>query len=446
MNVATDAPPIKVLFVDDELAILKSVKRMSRQEPWDVKLAESGEQALKLIQEHDFDVIVSDMRMPKMDGAALLKRSYEISPQSIRIILSGYSDAKALQEALNEAHIFKYLTKPWTNDGLRSVIEEAWQQRQSALKNNSLIEESEQKNKTLSKVALIMDKKAKERDIEVDQAMSIINAMNEQAQTRLMEALNVLNQIVEWKEGRDAGHSRFVAHYAEKIAQKLGWDDNQTQDLVIAAMLHRIGMLCLPEELASKPYFSLSVEEREKLSSYPSWGEKAIKQISSLKNVAKIIRHHREFVNGKGIPDQLAHTDIPIESRIICLLGDYFDAFNGRLDKQINGIDQAKAYISSWAGKRYDTSIVNCLLGLLEHKEEHNWPTCYLRSNELKEGMIIHSDVIASNGLLLLKEGSCLTKDMIQHIIEFEKHHSEEYDIHVAVDTSESEKSGAETL
>ena len=431
---------IKILFVDDEAAILKAVRRFGRTRAWDVTIANSGAEALEKMKAEEFDVIVSDMRMPKMDGAELLGLSYKIWPKTVRIILSGYSDSEALQSAVNEAHIFKYLTKPWNDEELAKVISEAAHQRQLELKKESMVEATEQKSKTLGKVALLLDKKAKERDIEVEQAMSIIQTMNSQAQTRLMESLNVLNQIVEWREGRDAGHSRFVAHYAEKVADKLGFDDSQTQDLVIAAMLHRIGMVCLPEALCTKPRYNLNAEERESYASYPTWGEKALKQAPSLNSVAKIIRHHQEYVNGKGLPDALGHNEIPVESKILCVLGDYFDAFNGRLEKHISGSEQAKEFILSWSGKRYDTKITELFFSVLEQKIDDCWQVMNVTSDELQTGMVINADVVADSGLLLLKEGAKLSNEMIQHILEFEKQNNENYSIRVAVDTCAPEK------
>jgi response regulator RpfG family c-di-GMP phosphodiesterase len=434
---------IKVLFVDDEVAILKSIRRFCRARGWDVTLANSGAEALDKMAADEFDVIISDMRMPQMDGAAVLEHAYKSHPNTARIILSGYSDSDAMQHAVNEAHIFKFISKPWDDDELAEVITNAAAQKKADEERAELAEATEQKSQTLGKVALLLDKKAKESSMEVEQAMSIINTMNSQAQTRLMESLNVLNQIVEWREGRDAGHSRFVAHYAEKIAAALSFSESQTQDLVIASMLHRIGMVCIPESICSRPYYELSPEEREKFMSYPKWGEKALKQAKSLAAVAKIIRHHREYVNGRGLPDGLVHNDIPIESKIICLLGEYFDVFNGRLDRNISGTEQAKEYISSWEGKRYDTQLTQIFLKLLEQKSEECWQIRDIESSELEPGMIIDADVIADSGILLLTKGTKLTNEMIQHIVEFEKQNNEKYSIKVAIDTCKNEQEEA---
>jgi len=257
MQTPSNTEKLSVLFVDDEHPILKAMRRLGRSQGWDVTLANSGQEALELLEEFEFDVIVSDMRMPHMSGAELLEHAAKICPFTVRIILSGYSDKEALQHAINKASIYRFLTKPWLDEELVETILDAMQFRQSNLQQAQLITKTEERSRTLGKVALLLDKKAKERDIEVEQAMSIINTMNLQAQSRLTEALGVLNQIVEWREGRDAGHSRFVGRYAEKIAQRLEWNEKQSENLLIASMLHRIGMVCLPDNLCSRPVYDL---------------------------------------------------------------------------------------------------------------------------------------------------------------------------------------------
>jgi len=441
MQAAMNQEKSRILFVDDELAILKSMRRLSRANGWDVTLANSGQEALEILEKQEFDVIVSDMRMPHMSGAELLEQTHALYPNMVRIILSGYSDKLAIQHAINEAHIFKFLTKPWIDDELVAVVGEAIQFREDELRQAELAVKTEERSKTLGKVAILLDKKAKERDIEVEQAMSIIKTMNSQAQSRLLESLNVLNQIVEWREGRDAGHSRFVALYSEKIGRALGMSDGEIEDLLIAATLHRIGMVCLPDTLSKRPYYDLSNDERKIYESYPSWGAKALKQAASLKNVAHIIRHHREYVNGKGIPDQLTDQDIPLASKIICLVGDYFDAFNGRLEKNITGTKQATEYIQSWMGKRYDTNIAKLFFSALEHIEDNCWQVKTVRSPDLAAGMIIDADVVAKTGVLLLKKGAKLCDDSIKHIQEFERQNREQYSIRVAIDNCKHEES-----
>jgi len=102
-----------VLFVDDEERLLSSLKRGLIDEPYKCLFANSGLEALELLSKNKVHVIVSDMRMPEMNGLELLRKVREKYPDIIRIVLSGYTQISTLLLAINEGHIFKYITKPW---------------------------------------------------------------------------------------------------------------------------------------------------------------------------------------------------------------------------------------------------------------------------------------------------------------------------------------------
>jgi DNA-binding NtrC family response regulator len=102
-----------ILFVDDELRLLRSVERGMLDEPYHLLFAESGKDALKLLAENEVHVLVTDMRMPEMTGLELLKIVKEQYPQIVRIVLSGYTQVTTLLTAINQGEIFRFITKPW---------------------------------------------------------------------------------------------------------------------------------------------------------------------------------------------------------------------------------------------------------------------------------------------------------------------------------------------
>jgi DNA-binding NtrC family response regulator len=111
----------KILCVDDEPFILNSIERIFSEE-FDVFKAVSGADALNLIQQHDFDVIISDQRMPGMTGTEFLEKARHHAPRAIRVLLTGYADLEAVRSAVNEGEVFRYITKPWNNKDLRTVV------------------------------------------------------------------------------------------------------------------------------------------------------------------------------------------------------------------------------------------------------------------------------------------------------------------------------------
>lgn len=116
---------IKVLFVDDEASILIALRRLCRNMGWDIYTAESGDQGLAIIDEHRIDLVVSDMRMPNMNGAQFLEKVVERSPSTVRILLTGYSEVTATVAAIDKGKIFCHCTKPWDNDEFREILNQA---------------------------------------------------------------------------------------------------------------------------------------------------------------------------------------------------------------------------------------------------------------------------------------------------------------------------------
>ncbi|MDN2701812.1 response regulator [Janthinobacterium sp. SUN100] len=127
-TVAADAvaPPRTLLLVDDEPNILASLKRLLRRDGYHILTAASGQEGLEVLASHAVDVIVSDQRMPGMLGADFLRKAKLLCPQTIRIMLSGYTELQAVTDAVNEGAIFKFLTKPWEDHQLREHIAEAF--------------------------------------------------------------------------------------------------------------------------------------------------------------------------------------------------------------------------------------------------------------------------------------------------------------------------------
>jgi DNA-binding NtrC family response regulator len=120
----------KIMIVDDEPANLRLLERLFRQD-YKVITAGSGEEALELLAHHDTALLITDQRMPDMSGLELLKQTAELRPHMVRMILTGYTDVGTLVEALNSGLVYKYLTKPWTNEELRLTVTRAMQHYES---------------------------------------------------------------------------------------------------------------------------------------------------------------------------------------------------------------------------------------------------------------------------------------------------------------------------
>ena len=156
-----------LLFVDDEQIILTALHRLFRREGYQILLANSGKEGLELLGENEVSLIISDQRMPEMIGAEFLARSQEISPHSIRIMLTGYSNIEAATQAINEGGIYRYITKPWDDDDIKMIVHEALARLDLEAENRQLTEELKVKNAELEDFNAKLEKKVRERTREL---------------------------------------------------------------------------------------------------------------------------------------------------------------------------------------------------------------------------------------------------------------------------------------
>lgn len=413
-----------ILFVDDERSILNSIKRVVRPLDWNVTFVTSGEEALELMANESYAVVVSDMRMPGMNGSEFLAKVKELQPFAVRVLLSGYADIHDVRDAVNNAGIFNYLPKPWCSDSLVEVIEGAIELHEQQVEEDTQNKKTKAKSVTLGKIALILDKKAKERDIEVDQALTLVDCIHTQMQSRFKDSVKVLNQIIDWKEGRDTNHTKFVMKYAERIANELELG-NDVDDILTAATLHRVGLVGLPDKFSVTPYFRLNKEEKAMFDTYPVLSEAALASADSLKGAAKLIRHQKEHANGTGKPDGLNYRQIPVGSQIICLLSDFYELANGKLEQNISGIQKALEYIELWLGKKYCQPVYDVFIRVFDRDCELLECSRLIRSGDFESGMVLEQDIVSSAGAVLVSSGTELTSVIIQKIISLENEDTE---------------------
>lgn len=168
----------KVLFVDDEVDILNSIKRSVVFEDYSTITALSGEKAIEIIENNNISVIVSDMRMPKMNGFDLLKKVKEISPDTIRIVLSGYNQLTQILATVNSIGVFKYITKPWDDElEFLPAIRDAVNYYNLKLENDFMKKELKDKNNKYEDLLIIKDELIRRTELDVFNIKSINNSI-----------------------------------------------------------------------------------------------------------------------------------------------------------------------------------------------------------------------------------------------------------------------------
>ncbi|HBE02795.1 MAG: hypothetical protein A2096_03735 [Spirochaetes bacterium GWF1_41_5] len=179
----------KILFVDDEKNILSAVKRSFRDSGYEVLFAESGKEALARLTENQVSVIITDMRMPEMDGAEFLEKAEKIQPDAVRMALSGYSDRDTILRAVNSGHIWRYIAKPWEDSDLLMAINNALQLYENVCEKKRLTHE-------LAVINASLELEVQRRTRELNSRTEVLNMMLEDADTRkvLEKACSLLSE------------------------------------------------------------------------------------------------------------------------------------------------------------------------------------------------------------------------------------------------------------
>ncbi len=347
----------RVLCVDDEQNILEGYQRSLRKD-FRIDIANGGNSALELIRANGpYAVIVSDMRMPEMDGVQLLARVKELAPETVRIMLTGNADQQTAIEAVNEGNIFRFLNKPCPPESLKNSL-------LAAIKQNHLI-----------------------------------RAEKELLEKTLTGSLQVLTDILSMVNPTAFGRASRVRRLVRELATIMKLDDSWQVE--IAAMLSQIGCITVPEETLSKVYEGkpLSADEKRMIENHSKIAHDLIARIPRLEAVAEII----------------AGQDAVTESERALLLRLALD-----FDKLIEGeksSSEAFAEIESRGG-RYSVNAINALREVVAHSETM-YQQREVSIDELTEHMIIADDIVASTGILLVAKGQEATASLKMRLQNF---------------------------
>ena len=404
----------RILCVDDEPSILSSLRRLFRANGYRILTAESGAAGLAMLETEPVDLIISDMRMPEMDGAQFLEKVRNSWPDTIRLLLTGYSDIQSILDAINRGEIFRYITKPWDDNDILLVVRHALERKALEQEKRRLEELSQRQNEELKELNASLEKKVEARTVE-------LNSANDKLKTNFLTSIKVFSGMIEMRSEHLAGHSRRVADLARKIALKMGQTPQETQEIFIAALMHNIGKISFSDELLAKPLNLMNGEMLGAYRKHPIRGEQLLMPLENLRGAAKIIRSQQERFDGQGFPDALAGLAIPIGARILAIASDYYNLQIGGMIQRCLPAQEAMAVMLKSRGTRYDPIALNAFESIITGKEvEEAVPESLLTTRQLQPGMVIARDLVTHDGVLLLSVEHVLNERLIQQILDFE--------------------------
>ena len=322
--------PLKIMIVDSEPADLRRLGSFLGN-TYNVLGAGSGEEALRLLEQHDVALLITDRRLPWMTGTELLEQAAQLRPHMVRIILTAETDAKALVEAINRGQIYRYVTKPWAGEDMRLTVVRALQHYEVTRSRH----EADETNKRL--------------------------ARRLQAMTR-----GVVRAIADTLEAKDRyvyGHARRVSGYAAAIGRRLRLSTPLLEQLSLAALLHDVGKISTPDSVLLKPG-ALTEEERAVVRLHSERGARLLAAVPEMEEVASAVRHHHENYDGTGYPARLAGERIPLASRIIHVADAYDAMTSPRPFRDALDHERAMRALTEGAGTQFDPEVVAAFCGL----------------------------------------------------------------------------------
>ncbi len=312
-----------ILFVDDEQGVLKAVERLFRQADKEVLTALSGAEALKLFDEFEIAVLVSDQRMPEMLGTELVERVKVLSPNTVRIILSGYTDLRYLLEAINNGEIFRFITKPWDDDELISFVEMALEQYQQNMNFNSQEE----------------------------------------------QVLLALAQTIELKDPYTRGHCDRVAKLAMELAKRVGLEEGVIRSICHGSWLHDCGKIGVHEDILNFPG-PISGDQVVQIKKHPNSGALIAQKANLPETVVNVIRYHHERIDGQGYPDGLSGEEIPIEAKIVAVADVYDSLATDRPYRKACSPEKIEKIMSEFRGCALDEELLDILMNEIVPESE----------------------------------------------------------------------------
>lgn len=355
----------RILCVDDEPHVLEGLQRVLRN-AFDVSVANSGPAALaRLAEAETFEVVVSDMRMPGMTGAVLLAEFRVKAPDTVRMLLTGQADLDSAIAAVNEGHVFRFLTKPCPPATLVTALRAATQQYRLLTTERVLLEQT------------------------------------------LLGSVRALTEVLSLTHPETFGPATLQHERARAVAQRLHLPD--AWHVEVASMLASVGYVVLPSDVliklnAGKP---LDETEREMVARVPSVVERITSHIPRLEKVQEVLKHLPDTAGGAVAK---ATGEVPIGAKILRAVRALASA-EARLGDSERALTELVAERDRYDGAILDALIEDCRARVPEVRS--------LRCRELQVGMVLLDEVKTETGMLLVARGQRVTTQLLMRLENF---------------------------
>jgi response regulator RpfG family c-di-GMP phosphodiesterase len=422
---------LTLLLLDDVQDILNALKRLLRKD-YTIVTFNEGQEALVYLEENPVDMIMSDMRMPNMDGAEFLTKSRDIQPNAIRLLLTGFSDMDSTIKAINDGGVYTYIGKPWDNQELKVTLAKASEHYLLKEEAKKLNEQIAKANEELAEFNHSLELKVNQRTAALQASTKKLNGALNTQKDLLYDVLDMMSATIEYRTGFSPGHSKRIAIQCKTLAKFMKLGDVDCRRIYLCALLHEIGTVGLTDEVLKSSTLGAGKLD-DALMTHPIIGAEIVGKVKRFALLTENILHQNENIDGTGFPGHLSGEDIPIGARIIRVVKDFDFLIAGKANDKKMSIANSYAWMKERSGVWYDRDVLKSFIDLLGKREsDENEMEFSVGIEALKPGDKLLEDLILHNGNVMLKAGQEINDTMVEKLKEYEETYNTKVTLFIA--------------
>ena len=398
-----------LLLVDDDENVLKSLQRLFRQEK-DIQVftAEDARSAVAQLKKSPVDLLISDERMPQIEGHKLVQYVKQHYPGVIRIILTGYADTEAMRSAVNRGEVYRYLFKPWDDNELLVTVRNALQLAEAERKKQEYARELEAMNEQL-------EEKVQQRTRDLEKALKIISAQRDSTRKQLMGTAHFLDSVRALidKQSRSSHLAFRIRGMIAMVGGQLELPAEEQKAAELCAYFYRIGSLAEKKQPPAERNRAADHSSAEQNLQNENLLKKSADLITSVLNYPELgdaILYSTENYDGSGQPEGRAGDAIPLASRLFRIAYDYEDIQVRRRCSQKTAAD----FIFQHKDRLYDPQMAQALYD--NFQTDRSAPVLQISVDELREGMVLAEDIYLDNGVLYLAAETKISPEIYKRL------------------------------
>ncbi|MFQ3193273.1 MAG: response regulator RpfG family c-di-GMP phosphodiesterase [Colwellia sp.] len=398
-----------VLCVDDEIIILRTLQRLFHHKSYKIIVANSAKNALEILEKTAINIIVSDIRMPEIDGANLLEKVANSYPDTYRIVLSGYADFESTVKAINLGKINRFINKPWHNDDLINAVEEGLEIIRLKQENQNLKRKIEKKNTLLNGLNHDLEEKVNLRTKQIRASLTINERDNKAGERMLFNFIAISPNL-------NADFAKNVGQLAGRLAEKFNIDKEALHDIRLSGFLNEIGLLGFDSTLVCTPFNLLNFEQKKIFMTQGVIAQQILSPAQRLNGVKEILTY--QFYSLEELKNKVNSKTL-LACKILSVARDYWRFSGGKIDIKKLEHKQILLALNKSKGIKYSKEVLDILRANPELVDDHI-DEKGLTTRQLLPKMILKNNLFSIHNLLILAEGHEFTEHSIDKIIEYE--------------------------